>query len=211
MQLSLSSLGEPALDAAFSRVRRTQLDARSWLDYAPGFIVGHAALFERLSARMHWHQERRVMYQREVDVPRLCASAPADGELDPLLVQVGDAIAKRYAAHFETVGHAHYRDGRDSVAWHRDHMPRDRETLVAILSLGAPRRLLVRPFVRSTPNGVRGSHTRAFALGEGDLFVMGGLCQTDWEHAVPKQKWAAPRMSCVFRHVYGERDLSSHP
>jgi alkylated DNA repair dioxygenase AlkB len=201
MQLSLSSLAEPALDAGFSRLCRTQLDARSWLDYAPAFITGHDRLFERLSTCMRWHQERRVMYQREVDVPRLYASAPADGELDPLLAQVRAALAGRYAAQFETVGHAHYRDGRDSVAWHRDHMPRERETLVAILSLGAPRRLLVRPF--------GGGRSRAFSLGEGDLFVMGGLCQTDWEHCVPKQKWAAPRMSCVFRHVYGEANLPS--
>jgi alkylated DNA repair dioxygenase AlkB len=199
MQLSLSSLAEPGLQAGFSRLRRTQLDAQSWLDYAPGFVAGHDRLFERLSCSMRWHQERRVMYQREVDVPRLYASAPADGALDPALAEVGAALARRYAASFEAVGHAHYRDGRDSVAWHRDHMPRERETLVAILSLGAPRRLLVRPF--------GGGRSRAFSLGEGDLFVMGGLCQSHWEHCVPKQKWAAPRMSCVFRHVYGQLDL----
>jgi len=203
MQLSLSSMAEPALDGCFSRLRRTQLDAHSWLDYAPGFIAGHDCLFARLVTNMRWHQERRTMYQREVDVPRLYASAPADGALDPVLAEVGAALAQRYlgslagsaaAAPFASVGHAHYRDGRDSVAWHRDHMPRGAATLVAILSLGAPRRLLVRP--------LGGGVSRAFALGEGDLLVMGGLCQTDWEHAVPKQKSAAPRMSCVFRHVY---------
>jgi alkylated DNA repair dioxygenase AlkB len=87
-----------------------------------------------------------------------------------------------------------YRDGQDSVAWHRDHMPKDRPTLVAILTLGTPRRFLVRPF--------GGGSSRAFQLGWGDLLVMGGMCQTRWQHSVPKQKRTAPRISCVFRHVY---------
>ena len=193
MQLSLWGQTEPVLESGFSRLKRIVLDESSWLDYAPGFVGGHERLFARLVDNMHWKQERRVMYEREVDVPRLYASAPEDGPLDPLLARAGELLAQRYGASFRRVGHAHYRDGRDSVAWHRDKLPRDVPTLVAIISLGAPRRLLVRPF--------GGGVSRAFALGAGDLFVMGGLCQTRWEHCVPKQKSAAPRMSCVFRHV----------
>ncbi|MDB4989475.1 MAG: alkylated repair protein [Myxococcaceae bacterium] len=194
MQLSLWGQAEPALEHAFTRLRRVQLDDSSWLDYAPGFVSGHQTLFERLMSTMRWKQERRLMYEREVDVPRLYASAPEDGPLDPLLAEAAAALAQRYGASFDRVGLAHYRDGRDSVAWHRDHLPRDRPTLVAIVSLGAPRKLLVRPF--------GGGASRAYALGAGDLFVMGGMCQASWEHAVPKQKHAEPRMSCVFRHVY---------
>jgi len=193
-QLSLWGHTEPSIDGEFARVRRIELDAHSWLDYAPGFVLGHDTLFERLVACMHWKQERRLMYEREVDVPRLYASAPEDGPIDPLLAAASRALAQRYAAHFERIGIAHYRDGRDSVAWHRDHLPRDRPTLVAILSLGTPRRFLVRRF--------GGGPSRAFSLGAGDLFVMGGMCQADWEHCIPKRKQAAPRMSCVFRHVY---------
>lgn len=193
-QLSLWGRLEPAVDAGFLRVRRIALDSDSWLDYAPGFVVGHERLFERLVATMRWRQERRVMYEREVEVPRLYASAPEDGPLDPVLAAAAHALSQRYGAQFERVGIAHYRDGRDSVAWHRDHLPRDRPTLVAIVSLGAPRRMLIRPY--------GGGPSRAFSLGAGDLFVMGGMCQAAWEHCIPKRAAAEPRISCVFRHVY---------
>jgi alkylated DNA repair dioxygenase AlkB len=212
MQLSLWGQAQPGIASGFSRLRRTELDGGSWVDYAPGFIAGHDALFERLEGTMRWQQEKRVMYEREVVVPRLFASAPEHGTLDPLLAQVGARIEARYGVHFTRVGMAHYRDGRDSVAWHRDHMPRDRETLVAILSLGVPRRFAIRPFASRAPQGTRHptdsalGHSRgaarAFTLGDGDLLVMGGWCQRDWEHCVPKQAHAAPRMSCVFRHPY---------
>lgn len=194
MQLSLWGAGEPTLGQGWARLRRHTLDAGCWVDYAPEVVAGHEALFARLAATMRWKQERRVMYEREVDVPRLYACAPEDGALDPLLAQVAGTLAAHYRARFERVGMAHYRDGADSVAWHRDRMPRDRPTLVAILSLGAPRRFMYRPF--------GGGASRSVMLGNGDLFVMGGMCQLRWEHCVPKQKYAAPRMSCMFRHVY---------
>jgi alkylated DNA repair dioxygenase AlkB len=133
------------------------------------------------------------MYEREVDVPRLYASLPQDGPMPEALAELETALAYRYAARFDHVGVALYRDGRDSVAWHRDHVPRDRPTLVAILALGAPRRFLLRRF--------GGGASRVFSLGWGDLLVMGGMCQVGWEHCIPKQKTAQPRMSCVFRYV----------
>jgi alkylated DNA repair dioxygenase AlkB len=193
MQLSLFGGGEASV-GGFARLRRVALDEGSWLDYTPEFVRGHEALFERLARNMHWKSERRVMYEREVDVPRLITSAPEGAPLDPVLEEVRERLATRYAAEFERVGMAYYRDGRDSVAWHRDKMPRDRETLVGILSLGAPRKFMLRPF--------GGGPSRAFTLGNGDLFVLGGWCQLRWEHCVPKQKLAAPRMSCMFRHTY---------
>lgn len=193
MQLSLFG-GGVAEVGGFAQPRRIALDGGSWIDYAPEFVRGHEALFMRLAQTMAWKTERRVMYEREVDVPRLFACAPDDGALDPLLQQVAGTLASHYGAKFERVGMAYYRDGRDSVAWHRDKMPRDRETLVCILSLGAPRKFMIRPY--------GGGPSRSFALGNGDLFVLGGWCQLHWEHCVPKQKQAAPRMSCMFRHVY---------
>ncbi|HEY6881709.1 MAG TPA: alpha-ketoglutarate-dependent dioxygenase AlkB [Polyangiales bacterium] len=194
MQLSLWGGGEPRLGEGIARLRRIALDEGSWIDHAPEFVRGHEALFTRLAASMQWKCERRVMYEREVDVPRLCASAPEDGPLDPVLAQAAQRLASHYRAAFERVGLAYYRDGRDSVAWHRDKMPQDRETLVCILSLGAPRKFMMRPF--------GGGASRSFALGHGDLLVLGGWCQLRWEHCVPKQKYAAPRMSCMFRHAY---------
>jgi alkylated DNA repair dioxygenase AlkB len=193
-QLSLGGSGEPSLPPDLARLRRIDLGASSWLDHASELVAGHASLFERLERTIAWKQERRVMYERELDVPRLYAQLPVGPALDPLLGELARALASRYQARFEQVGVALYRDGRDSVAWHRDHMPRDRPTLVAILSLGAPRRFALRPF--------GGGPARSFRLGAGDLLVMGGYCQAHWEHCVPKRSHAEPRMSCVFRYVY---------
>lgn len=194
MQLSLWGGGEARVASGWSRLRHIPLGGGAWLEHTPEFVRGHDTLMARLARGMAWKHERRVMYEREVDVPRLIVSAPNDPTLDPVLQQTAALLAARYRATFQHVGMAYYRDGRDSVAWHRDKMPRDRETLVCILSLGAPRKLLLRPF--------GGGAARTFALGNGDLFVMGGTCQTRWEHCVPKLKQAAPRISCMFRHVY---------
>lgn len=193
-QLSLFGHEPPSLAFDAARIRRIQLDEDSWIDHAGAVVSGHASLFEALRTTARWRHERRVMYEREVDVPRLYASLPEDGPKPAVLAELEAALARHYAATFDHIGVALYRDGQDSVAWHRDHMPKDRPTLVAILTLGAPRRFLLRPF--------GGGGSRAFRPGWGDLLVMGGMCQARWEHSVPKQKRAAPRISCVFRCVY---------
>jgi len=87
-----------------------------------------------------------------------------------------------------------YLDGRDSVAWHGDTIGRGatQDTVVAIVSLGAPRALALRPR--------RGGPAIRYDLGHGDLLVMGGSCQRTWEHAVPKTTRATgPRISVQFR------------
>jgi alkylated DNA repair dioxygenase AlkB len=64
--------------------------------------------------------------------------------------------------------------------------------MVAIESIGEPRKLLLRPS--------RGRGTIGFALGHGDLLVMGGSCQRTWEHAVPKTaRPVGPRISVQYR------------
>ena len=72
--------------------------------------------------------------------------------------------------------------------------------MVAILSLGAARPLLLRPRVkRAGPGGTGGASLR-FEVGHGDLLVMGGSCQRTWEHAVPKTSQpVGPRISVQFR------------
>ena len=78
-----------------------------------------------------------------------------------------------------TVGLCLYRDGRDSVAWHGDTSGRQvRATIVAIVSLGNPRALALRP--RGGGSALR------YEVGHGDLLVMGGTCQRTWQHAIPK-------------------------
>ncbi|MDO0917650.1 alpha-ketoglutarate-dependent dioxygenase AlkB [Streptomyces sp. DT2A-34] len=181
-------------------IRRTQLALGAWIDVRPGWLSGAGALFEQLATEVPWRAERRTMYDHVVDVPRLLAFYGADDALPhPVLAQARDALSAHYADElgepFTTAGLCYYRDGRDSVAWHGDRIGRGarEDTMVAILSLGAPRDLLLRP-----RRG--GSGTVRRPLGHGDLIVMGGSCQRTWEHSIPKTTRAAgPRISVQFR------------
>jgi alkylated DNA repair dioxygenase AlkB len=165
----------------------------------PGWLSGADALFARLVDEVPWRAERRQMYEHVVDVPRLLASYRAGDALPhPILDEARQALSAHYARElgepFTTAGLCYYRDGRDSVAWHGDRIGRGarEDTMVAILSVGAPRDLLLRPR--------RGGETVRRPLGHGDLIVMGGSCQRTWEHAIPKTaRVAGPRISVQFR------------
>ncbi|MGI5486408.1 alpha-ketoglutarate-dependent dioxygenase AlkB [Microtetraspora malaysiensis] len=182
-----------------SSVKRTVLDHGAWIDVRPGWIAGADALFERLLHAVPWHAERRHMYDRVVDVPRLLCFYDEGRPLpDPALDEAKKALDAHYAAElsepFRTAGLCLYRDGRDSVAWHGDTLGRGsiEDTMVAIVSIGAPRSLLLRP------RG--GGPALRHELGHGDLIVMGGSCQRTWEHAIPKTaRPVGPRISVQFR------------
>jgi len=182
------------------RVRRTHLSDGAWVDVSPGWLHGADDLFERLVERVPWYAERREMYDKVVDVPRLlCFYGEGETLPDLLLDAVHAELDRHYAdelgERFATAGLCFYRDGRDSVAWHGDRIGRSRtdDTMVAILSLGSPRALLLRPDGGGAP-------ALRHHLGHGDLLVMGGSCQRTWEHAVPKTaKPVGPRISVQFR------------
>jgi len=132
------------------------------------------------------------MYERVVEVPRLTAGIPEDGPGHFILPRAALALDRRYGVRFDRWGAALYRSGTDSVAFHRDKHVRDRDrAMIAIVSVGAPRKFLLRP--------KGGGKSVALRCGWGDLVVMGGACQRDWEHGVPKQKLADPRISIQFR------------
>ena len=182
-----------------SSVLRHRLDRGAWVDVRPGWLRGADDLFARLVRDVPWYADRRQMYDRVVDVPRLLRFYGADEQLpDPLLADARDALSRHYAAElgepFTTAGMCYYRDGRDSVAWHGDRIGRSstQDTMVAILSLGDTRRLSLRPRLGGSSTG--------FDMGHGDLLVMGGSCQRTWEHAVLKTSRAVgPRISIQYR------------
>ena len=182
-----------------SSVQRTILAHGAWIDVRPGWIAGAGALLGRLLAVTPWRAEKRQMYDRMVDVPRLlCFYGEGAALPDPALSAFRQALNAHYAAElgepFRTAGLCLYRDGRDSVAWHGDTIGRGRttDTMVAIVSVGAPRALLLRP------RG--GGPALRHDLGHGDLLVMGGSCQRTWQHAIPKTaRPAGPRISIQFR------------
>lgn len=195
-QPSLFGTDGPAPDRSFVGCRRCDLDAESWLDHAPGWLAGSDLLFNDLVATAPWRQRRRPMYERVVDEPRLTAwwsTADSVEGLPAVVREIDGLLAARYGVEFDSVGCNLYRDGRDSVAWHGDTVRKTlARPLVAILSLGEPRRFLLRP------RG--GGDSLAYHLGRGDLLVMGGRSQHDWEHCVPKRKVAGARLSVTFRH-----------
>jgi alkylated DNA repair dioxygenase AlkB len=146
-----------------------------------------------------WRAERRRMYDGQVDVPRLLRWYDGHERLPhELLAEARQRLSAHYADElgepFVTVGMCLYRTGRDSVAWHGDTKGRgsQSDTMVAIVSFGAARPLMLRP------RG--GGSSRRFPLGHGDLIVMGGSCQRTWEHAIPKtSRTIGPRVSVQFR------------
>ncbi|MET7836819.1 alpha-ketoglutarate-dependent dioxygenase AlkB [Micromonospora sp. WMMA1998] len=180
--------------------RRHELSRGAWVDHLPGWVRGSDAVLDTLRRDVPWRAERRTMYDTEVDVPRLLCWYAAGRPLPhPVLTAARDALTRHYAPElgepFVTAGMCLYRDGRDSVAWHGDTQGRSAhtDTMVAIVSFGSPRQLLLRP------RGGGGTSLR-FPLGHGDLVVMGGSCQRTWEHAVPKTaRPVGPRVSVQFR------------
>lgn len=178
---------------------RLSLAGGAWVEVRRGWVGGADVLCDRLARRVPWQAERRRMYDRVLDVPRLQSfygegCVPPDAGIEHMRRALNRCYAPEAGEPFRTVGLCLYRDGSDSVAWHGDRTGRsaNRDVLVAIVSLGAERRFLLRP------RG--GGAARAFSVTSGDLLVMGGSCQRTWEHAVPKT--ARPtglRISVQFR------------
>jgi alkylated DNA repair dioxygenase AlkB len=191
---------EPGLGRLSGSVRRTPLAHGAWVDLRRGWLAGSGAVFARLAQEVPWRAGKRQMYDRVVAVPRLLCFYGEEAPLPhPVLTAAREALSAYYRPElgepFRTAGLCLYRDGRDSVAWHGDTIGRGRteDTMVAIVSLGTPRPLLLRP------RGGSGASLR-FEVGHGDLLVMGGSCQRTWEHAVPKTSQpVGPRISVQFR------------
>jgi alkylated DNA repair dioxygenase AlkB len=197
MEFQDTLFGAPAA-FGFDGLERTTLSRGAWIDVQRGWLPSADEVFATLVSEVPWRAERREMYDRVIAVPRLLHTYLAGEPLPhPLLAEAREALSGRYADElgepFRTAGCCYYRDGRDSVAWHGDTIGRGRseDTMVAIVSLGDPRRLALRP------RG--GGESLSVTMGNGDLVVMGGSCQRTWEHAVPKVASAGPRISVQFR------------
>jgi alkylated DNA repair dioxygenase AlkB len=189
----------PVQGALFEQADRRILGDGAWVDVCSAWLADGDSLFDELLADTPWRAERRPMYDRIVDVPRLLSFHNlAEDTPHPRITQLRDRLNDIYADElgepFTTAGLCLYRDGNDSVAWHGDKIGRGRtqDTMVAILSLGATRVLALRP--KGGGSSVR------LPQAHGDLLVMGGSCQRTWEHSVPKtNKPCGPRISVQFR------------
>ena len=179
-------------------IARTTLGRGAWVDVRRDWLADADGVFAALVRDVPWRGERRQMYDRVVDVPRLVHTYGAGEPLPhPSLTGARDTLSEHYRPElgepFVSAGCCYYRDGRDSVAWHGDTIGRGntQDTMVAIVSLGDPRKLALRPRGGGDSIGV--------ILGHGDLVVMGGSCQRTWEHAIPKVASCGPRISVQFR------------
>jgi alkylated DNA repair dioxygenase AlkB len=183
-----------AVDARFSRAQRQDLDETSWIEYVPTWLTGSDALFRELLARAPWEQRTRWMYTREVDEPRLTAQYPRVSMAPShVLREVAASLTRRYHCAYRSLWINLYRDEHDSTAWHGDRIGRvTPDCVVPVLSLGSTRTFLIRP--------AAGGPSVTFRPAAGDLIVMGGRCQVDWRHSVPKQATpAGARISINFK------------
>lgn len=186
----------PAIDlASFGAATDHRLDERSWITHVPGFLTGHWRLLDDLSRLDVWEQRQRWMFDRMVDEPRLTGEYVDLTVAPALLARLAATLGERFGVPYDRVWMNWYRDHRDGTGWHADRPAHKAPTaIVPVLTLGAPRRFLVRP------SG--GGPSTVFTPAGGDLIVMRGRCQRDWQHCVPKQKAASgPRMSLNFSSV----------
>jgi alkylated DNA repair dioxygenase AlkB len=172
---------------------------RARVVYSPRFVdVATAEVwFAELRQAVAWHAERRMMYDREVDVPRLMAHFrldPAPDDVPAAILEAARRATDRVGAPFNSVGLNLYRDGRDSVAPHNDHLNEIREGHpIALLSLGATRRMTIR--AKEPPR--QAVHVD---LEPGSLLVMDYASQLHYTHGVPKTtEPVGERISLAFR------------
>jgi alkylated DNA repair dioxygenase AlkB len=174
-------------------------DERGRVTYTARFVDAETAneWFAELRTQVRWSSQRRMMYEREVDVPRLMASVRLDDPQDAVPASIREAtrrVIERLDVPFNSVGLNLYRDGRDSVAPHNDHLDEIRKGCpIALLSLGATRRMTIR--AKEPPK-----RTTHIDLEAGSLFVMDYATQFHYTHGVPKTTDAVgERISLAFR------------
>lgn len=193
-QLDLFGGASLAIDRGFESAERLHLDAHSSLEVARGWLSGSEALLNSLLEKVPFEQQQRWMYTEFVDEPRLTASYPDIAKVpEPFLIEIAAALSTRYGVAYDGLWINLYRDERDSTGWHTDRFSCKRDRcVVPVLSLGAPRRFLIQP--RS------GGKSTVVLPASGDLIVMSGRCQRDWQHSVPKQSSpAGVRISLNFQ------------
>jgi alkylated DNA repair dioxygenase AlkB len=202
-QPGLFGRDKPSIDPSLAGLQHIDLDGAAWVDYLPGWLAGSDVLFDDLVSSMDWQELDRVMYGQVVRQPRLTARWAGEPDI-PVLGQMAGALSRCYNITFDSLGLNLYRDGRDSVAWHGDRIPKSIiDPIVALVSAGHPRRFLLRP--------KGGGRSRAFDLGRGDLLVTGGTCQRTWQHSVPKVAGAGPRISLAYRHSANRDEQPARP
>jgi alkylated DNA repair dioxygenase AlkB len=195
-QVDLFSNEAPALsvDASFATAKRIAIDAHSWVEIVPNWVSGPRILFERLVVGVPWLQHDRQLFDQTFREPRMTAEYRNMRDVrERGLLEAASALSKHYGVVYDNLWLNLYRNGLDSTAWHRDRFScKQPECIVPVLTLGVQRRFLIKPR--------NGGSSIAFKPSSGDLVVMGGRCQEDWVHSVPKEPGIAEgRISINFQ------------
>lgn len=188
----------PAIDAsAFGAATEHRLDGHSWITHVPELLTGHHRLLTELATLDVWEQRHRWMFDRMVEEPRLTGEYVNLSAAPALLAELASFLTERLGVAYDRIWMNWYRNHRDGTGWHADRPAHKAPTAIVpvpVLSLGAPRRFLICPAV--------GGPSTVFTPAGGDLIIMQGRCQRDWQHCVPKQKTpAGARMSLNFSSV----------
>jgi alkylated DNA repair dioxygenase AlkB len=204
MNTNIDTLFTPSPSAG----RTFHLSQRSWVRHEPGWAASADRLYESLVGELAWRRESLQLYGREVLQPRLTAvcgrsmspasryrapnpaapwTATAEVVLDAVADDVPGWVPNGLIANL-------YRDGQDSIAWHADDEPAlGPNPVVVSVSLGATRTCRFR-------RRGGGPTVAALDLADGDLVVMGGHTQAEFEHAINKTRRVdGPRLSLTFR------------
>ena len=166
---------------------RTDLDASSWIDAVRGFLVDPDGVFDALRDGVDWQSSQLFRYDHFVEERRLAAGWRRGTPLPhPALADATRWLQHRYRVEFPSFTMIRYRDGDDGQGFHRDtEMKWLDDTIIAVLTLGATRPWQLRPYSnRNDPSPDKGA-THELSPAGGDLLVMGGRCQADWQHSVP--------------------------
>ena len=172
-------------------------DASGRIEHRPDFLAAEVAgrWFDALHGEIPWRSERRLMYERELDVPRLLAHYRLDDPALPVpLAEVAAMVGDALSVAFNSVGLNLYRDGNDSVAPHNDRLADLEEGQpIALVSLGATRSMTIRQ-KKPPRNAIH------LDLSAGSLLVMDYSSQIHYDHGIPKERVKlGPRISLAFR------------
>jgi alkylated DNA repair dioxygenase AlkB len=188
-----------------AEVERVDLGGGAWVDVVRTWLVDADQVFDSLRRGVRWQTSRLFRYDHEVEERRLGSAWGRGSPIPhPALAEATRVLQHRYRVTFDGFGMVLYRDGHDGQAFHRDtDMKWLDDTIIAVLSLGATRPWALRPRTsRHTDSPDKGA-AHDLAPGSGDLIVMGGRTQADWEHSVPYlgSRPVGPRISIQWRHA----------
>jgi alkylated DNA repair dioxygenase AlkB len=185
-------------------IERIELGEGAWVDVGRGWLRHADEVGEHLLAEVPWQSSRLFRYDHVVEERRLGAGwSRGDPLPHPALAEATRVLQHRYRVEFGGFAMLQYRDGTDGQAFHRDTDMRYLEdTIIAVLTLGATRSWCLRPRTARHSLEARRGATHDLRPAAGDLLVMGGRCQAEWEHSVPYLRDAAaagPRVSIQWR------------